>query len=144
MMHKFLILSLFLGICLPCGAEKNASVDAVVRAFALAVDQQDGVVLREVFRPDAAIFATNPAGDALINVSAGDFARLHEEKRFGGAERRVVIDSVAIVDDLLANVKLRAFNDSLHYTYFLGLAKLNGEWQIQTFLQRSRATDPDP
>jgi len=74
----------------------------------------------------------------MISVSTETFVELHASRKFGGQQRSVVIQRVDVTDDLIATAKVVASNDEVHYTYYLGLVKVNGEWMVQTFLQRSR------
>lgn len=36
-----------------------------------------------------------------------------------------------------------ASNSRVYYVYYLGLTKIDGDWKIQTFLQRSRPARSD-
>ena len=102
------------------------------------IDRQEASTLHSSLLTNAGIFATNPAGDSMISVSTETFIELHASKKFGGQPRSVVIERVDVTDELIAAAKVLAFNDEVHYTYYLGLVKVNGEWMVQTFLQRSR------
>jgi hypothetical protein len=124
-------------------ADETSEIHAVIHKLTTGVDQQDKALLLEAFREDAALFATNPAGDGLIAVAAGAFADMHESGRFGGQQREVVIESVDITEGLVAAAKVVASTEQVHYIYYLGLTKVDGTWLVQTFLQRSRQVDSD-
>lgn len=144
MIYKLLVFCLLWASAATVSAHDTEAIREVIRTFASGVDEHDGDRLRQVLSDNAALFATNPAGDALIVVSPEQFADLHEQKRFGGQPRELSIDDIHVTDNLVANATARAFNAELRYTYYLGLVRLNGEWKIQTLLQRSRAVDSEP
>ena len=122
-------------------ADDYSEIVETINNLTNGVDIQSGEQLQRAFHANAALFATSPAGDELINLSAEVFASLHEEKQFGGQERQVEIVQVDITDGLTAQAKVLAYNDQLHYTYYLSLAKLSGIWKIQNFLQRSKSVE---
>ena len=121
-------------------AQASASVEAVIMGLMTGIDQQDGGAIAAAFHGDAALLATTPDGQGVVAVSAADFAELHASGQFGGQTRDVVIHSIVVADDLIASAHVTASNSRVHYTYFLGFVRLNGQWEIRTFLQRSRPT----
>lgn len=124
----------------PLLADDQRDILDTIERLTSGVDTQNGDLLRQAFREDAAVFATNPSGDGIISLTADTFAQLHADKRFGGAERSVSVGDVDITDGLTAQAKVVAQNAELHYTYYLSFVKLEGVWKIQSFLQRSRPT----
>lgn len=142
-MNKILFGS-FAVVCIlgsPVMADDREHLTQSIHRLTNGVDDQDGELLRQAFHDDAAIFATNPAGDALVTLSAESFAGVHADKRFGGQQRSVRIESLDVTDGLIAHAKVIAENDAVHYTYYLGFTKLEGTWRIQSFLQRSKAAE---
>ena len=124
-------------------ADDRSEIADTINRLTKGIDEQDGDRLRSAFRDDASIFATNPAGDDLVSLTAEAFAQLHADGRFGGQQRRVSIDNVDITEGLIAQAKVIAQNDEVHYTYYLGFVKLEGEWKILNFLQRSRPAETE-
>ena len=119
-------------------ADDRSDILDVIERLTSGVDTQDGALLTQAFHGDAAIFATNPAGNDTISLSAATFAKVHADKQFGGVSRTVSVSDIDITDGLIANAKVIAKNSDLHYTYYLGFVKLDDEWRIQSFLQRAR------
>ena len=119
-------------------ANETDSIKATIMKLMQGIDHQEASMLYASLLTNAGIFATNPAGDSMVSVSAETFVELHASKKFGGQTRSVLIERVDVTEDLIAAAKVVAFNDEVHYTYYLGLVKVNGEWMVQTFLQRSR------
>ena len=122
----------------PCHADDRDDILQTIERFSEAVDNQDGAALRSAFHENAALFATNQAGDALVSMPADTFAKLHAEGRFGGQAREVQVNELHVVDGLLGNAVVVSRNAEVHYTYYLGVAKLNDSWKIQSLLQRSK------
>ena len=119
-------------------ADDRSAILDTIRLLTDGVDTQDGAMLSDAFHEDAAIFATSPDGTELVALPAAAFAKVHAEKRFGGQTRSATVANLDITEGLIANAKVIAENDAVHYTYYLGLVKLDGDWKIQNFLQRSR------
>lgn len=135
------LFGLFVAACVfvnPVMADDRVHITQSIHRLTTGVDNQDGELLRRAFHDDAAIFATTPAGDALVTLTAESFAGVHADKRFGGQQRSVHIESLDVTDGLIAHAKVIAENDAVHYTYYLGFTKLDGTWRIQSFLQRSK------
>ncbi|MEM7500801.1 MAG: nuclear transport factor 2 family protein [Pseudomonadota bacterium] len=122
-------------------ADDRSAILDTIRLLTDGVDTQDGAMLSDAFHEDAAIFATSPDGTELVALPAAAFAKVHAEKRFGGQTRSATVANLDITEGLIANAKVIAENDAVHYTYYLGLVKLDGDWKIQNFLQRSRPVD---
>ena len=116
----------------------EGAIESVILALMAGIDQQDGSAINHAFDPQASLVATNPSGSDVVRVTAEEFAQLHAAGRFGGQERAVSISTIDVTDDLVANAKVIAENDRVHYTYYLGFAKTNGRWVIHSMLQRSR------
>ncbi len=133
-----LLVYMSLGLSTVTLAHDTSEITTVIHKLTTGADLQDADMLLAAFREDASLFATNPAGDNLIAVTAAAFADMHGSKRFGGQQRDVVIEQIDISEELVASAKVLATNDEVHYTYYLTLTKVEGSWLIQTFLQRSR------
>ncbi len=111
-------------------------IETLISTLIDGIDQQDGPKIASVFSENASLFATNQGN--IMSVPPQQFAELHESKKFGGRERELKVIQLDITDDITASAKVEAFDDTVHYVYYLTFTKTDGRWLIQTFLQHSK------
>lgn len=111
-------------------------IKEVIQSLMKGVDLQDGDRILKTFRNDATLQATNQG--RIISVDYKQFAEMHASKKFGGRNRKVEISSVDITDGIMATAKVIAWDDKVHYVYYLNFSNTDGKWLIQSFLQHSK------
>ncbi len=114
----------------------ESDIKKVVMALMNGVDQQNGDMIIKTFRDNATVQATNQG--KIISVDYKQFAEMHASKRFGGRDRKVEIESVEVTDGIMARAKIIAYDDKVHYVYYLNFSNTDGQWLIQNFLQHSK------
>lgn len=134
-----LLLPLMLLSGIVCGQDKvEPGIEKAIYALTKGQDMQDGPMISTAFTDDSYIAATSPGGDKTIVLTPSDFADAHQAKKFGGQDRETEIVYVDVTDDLIATAKVLAYNERVHYTYYLTFTKTSGDWVIQSYLQRSK------
>ena len=113
-------------------------VRKLINNFIKGIDKQKGEQIIRTFYEGSSLYAFAPDGKKIITVSAKDFARLHEEKKFGGQERKLEIKDLTITDGILASANVTASNETVFYNYRLTFIKQEGKWLILNMMQRSR------
>tara|TARA_R110002073_G_scaffold188346_2_gene347062 strand:- start:588 stop:1034 length:447 start_codon:yes stop_codon:yes gene_type:complete len=116
-----------------------ASIAQLIHDFGAGVDRQDGPLLERAFYQEGVVYGFSADGASIITLPAQQFATLHEEKRFGGQQRELLIQGLSVTDGLLASASVNAFNDEVFYNYRITFIKTDGAWKILTATQRSRA-----
>lgn len=111
-------------------------IKQVITDLVKGIDEQDGDRILRTFRENATLQATNQG--KIIAVPYDQFAKMHASKRFGGRQREMTIESIDITDGIIANAKVVAQDDVVHYVYYLNLSKTDGKWLIQGFMQHSK------
>lgn len=142
MLLRPLIVSGFLIVASAANAAaQSPEIEGVIQGLMTAIDTQNGPGIAAAFDEDAALLATTPDGNGIVVVTTAAFAEMHASGSYGGQPREVTIQGVDIADNLIANARVTASNATVHYTYYLGLVRLDGQWKIHSLIQRSRRID---
>lgn len=138
-MRKLMItgMCLLMTMGMVANAESDKTeIEVLITSLMKGVDKQNGDMILKTFRESATVQATNQGN--VISVDYKQFAEMHASKKFGGRDREVKIVSVDMTDGILGTAKVLAYDDKVHYTYYLNFSKIDGKWLIQNFLQHSK------
>ena len=125
-----------------CLTETNqadeVAITKIIETFVKGIDEQDGEKIAKTFYEGSSLNAFAPDGKKIITVSSEQFAKLHQDKKFGGQVREVKIKHLTVTDKLQASASVDAFNEKVFYNYRLTFIKQDGKWLIISMMQRSR------
>ena len=125
--------------CLLDGKQSDETeIKKVIESFVKGVDNQNGEEIIKTFYEGSTLFAFAPDGKKIILLPAEQFAKLHQEKKFGGQNRTFDIKDLSVTDGLQASANVDAYNEKVFYNYRLTFIKQDGKWLIVNMMQRSR------
>ena len=123
-----------------CNAQTSndeSEIKKVITEFLQGVDQQKGSMISSAFRDGAGFYATNNA-TKIISVTPAQLAELHEAKKFGGRDRKYKIENLNVTESIISTAKVTAYDDTVHYVYYVILSKIQEKWLIQAVMQHSK------
>ena len=119
---------------------EEAAIRAAIENYAKGADAQDAARIARSLHPESTQYLFT--GQGVTAFGQAQYLGLIENKRIGGKDRTIEIESIDVTEEALAAAKVILTHDDRVFLHYMGLLKLDGAWQIMSIVTAVGRANP--